>query len=180
MKAFCQAEQCWVNWLYLIIVEAPDVKQGFDLVARVLWICSALSLVQHTQPGCWSFHLITPYFFLLWARMTAHFICLEQTQKLDFLRALFSSSPWGWRLMYEEMLIISSCSVGMWGWVQAEVLWTFTITGAWSQAWDLRLCLVPEFEHLRHKVENPDPELEAVLHMCLSSLCCVSNLCKHE
>lgn len=74
--------------------------------------------------------------------MTAHFICPVNKHKCWISCVLFfffSSSPWGWRLVYEATLSNSSCFVCSWGWVQAEVLETFTTTGTWTQPWDLKL-----------------------------------------
>lgn len=183
MKAFCQAEQCWVSWLYLIIVEAPDVKQGFALVTRVLWICSALSLVQHPQPGYRSFHLIPPYFFLLWVTMTAHFICLVNKHKSWISCELFFLLLHG-----DEGLCMS--------WLRDAdyfqlFCWHVRMGPSWSAAdihhhWSLNPALrsqtmsspwvwVPQ----TWEVENPDPKLEAQSStydclVCAACLICVS------
>lgn len=142
MKGFSRAEQCWVNCLYLIIVKVPDVKQRFSLVTSVLLQThSALSLiVRHPQPGLSELSSDLSLLFPAVRKDDSSFyLPCEQTQMLDFLRAFFSSSPWGWRLVYEVTLINSSCFICSWGWVQVKVLETFTTTGTWMQPRDLKL-----------------------------------------
>lgn len=180
MKAFCQAEQCWVSWLYLIIVEAPDVKQGFALVTRVLCICSALSLAQHPQPGYRS----------IWSLLTSS--CCEWGWQL-ILSALWTNTKAGFPA---SSFFFFSMGMKAYVWRDADYFqlfcWHVRMGPSWSAAdihhhWSLNPALRSQamsspwvWAPQTWEVENPDPKLEAVFHICLSSLCCVSNLCEHE